>query len=298
MKIARVELLLILSLLFCMSSSHTLFGQELTNIRAVTNKGASYSKPQWSPDGTKLMFTTEHNKGIYILTVNEKKLQNITNLDFVGYNATWDNDGKSISIQEKKQSDMDNSTYFHTQRLDVATGKVLSTDKVAAKQIISRKVISNANKNTATNPIEAYINDALQLVVVRDGNSQVLTKDSEGQFYHPLISPDCTRVVVHKKGMIYMYSLTDTTEFPIKLGEGIASGWLPDSTSIVSFMDDSTDGHTISNSELYKMSVNKRVQLTSSKELAEMWPNVSPDGKQLAFSDENSGQIYIADLTN
>ncbi len=292
--------MLVLFMLFCLCY-HTSIGQDkLSNIRAVTNKNVHYSKPQWSPNGSKLMFTSDHNKGIYILSLKQNTLTKISDLPFVGYNATWDTTGKSIIVQEKKKSTTDNSSYYHTQRLDINSGKILATDKIAAKQIVVVTAKATIGKNATSKDIEVYINDDLQLVAIQNGITQVITKN-DGQFYHPLISPDGTKVAVHNGNEIYVYSLIDINTTPVLLGEGIASSWSPDGKSIFTFMDESEDGHTISNSELYQISSNgvvKNIQITKTADTAEMWPSISPDGKKIAFSDEFSGRIFIADFKN
>ncbi len=284
-------------MLFCLFCNTSIGQDKLANIKVVTTEGIHYSRPQWSPKGNKLMFTSDHNRGIYILSLKQNNITKISDLPFVGYNAIWDATGKSIIVQEKKKSTIDNSSYFHTQRLDITTGKILTTDKIAAKQTIVRTA---TGKKRTSNPIEVYINDNLQLVVIQDGVDRVITKN-DGQYYHPLISPDGTKVAVHKENEIYVYSLTNLNAIPKLLGEGIASSWSPDGQSIFAFMDESKDGHSISNSELYHISVNagtKKIQITKTADVAEMWPNISPDGKKMAFSDELSGKIFIADLKN
>jgi Tol biopolymer transport system component len=272
----------------------------LINIQRMTSDGEHYSKPQWSPDGSKLMFTTEHNQGVFVFSLDQKKLTTVTTLPFVGYNATWDQDGKSIIVQEKKKSDMDNSSYFQTLRLEVATGKLLSTDKIAAKQIVmGRRSVANG-RAIDVQPVEVFINSDLQLVVIQDGKETKVT-DDDGQYYHPLISADGSKVAVHKGSNIYVYSLTNITARPVDLGAGIASSWMPDGQSLLCFMDESLDGHIISNSELHRvfLSGNKsKVQLTRTRDVIEMWPSISPDGKRVAFSDERSGSIFIANLAN
>jgi Tol biopolymer transport system component len=291
----------VLITLLCLFLLDTVKAQNsLTNIQKLTGDGEHYSKPQWSPDGSKLMFTTEHNRGVYVMSLDQRKVTMVTNLPFVGYNASWHSDGKSIIIQEKKRSDMDNSSYFQTKRLEIATGKLLSTDKIAEKQIVFGKRSVSNGRATSVQPVEVYINADLQLVAMQDGKESRITND-DGQYYNPLISPDGTKVAVHKGSNVYVFSLINPAEPPVDLGAGLASGWTPDSRSLVSFMDESTDGHTVSNSELHQVFISgkkNRVQLTRTANVIEMWPSISPDGKRIAFSDEKSGDIFIADLTN
>jgi Tol biopolymer transport system component len=291
----------VLIILLCFFTMSLVKAQNsLTNIQKVTGDGEHYSKPQWSPDGSKLMFTTEHNQGVYVLSLDQRKLTTVTTLPFVGYNATWHSDGKSIVVQEKKKSDMDNSSYFQTKRLEITTGKLLATDKIAEKQIVFGKRSTAVGKVIRVQPVEVYINADLQLMAIQDGKETRITQD-DGQYYNPLISPDGSKVAVHKGSNVYVFSLLNPGTKPVDLGTGIASSWMPDGQSILAFMDETVDGHTISNSELHQLFLNgskNKAQLTNTRNVIEMWPSVSPDGKRIAFSDEKSGDIFIANLTN
>ena len=294
--------------IFCLCTTQFLAAQSprLSNIKAVTEGAQQYSRPSWSPDGTKLMFTTDHNNGIYVMNLRSKVVSKIIDLPFIGYNATWDADSKSIQFQEKKESTTDNSTYYQTQRVDVDSKKILATNKIAARQMTGTSFPTKSTKpseqsKSAETPIEAYINDELQLVVL-EGEIEKIVSNDDGGYYHPVISPDNTKVAVHKGSSIYVYSLTNQgPAVPLNVGEGTASSWTPDSKSILAYMDESSDGHTIDNSELFLLSAvdgREKVQITNTENLAEMWPSLSPNGKKLAFSDELSGNIFIADFTN
>ncbi|MEM9326897.1 MAG: hypothetical protein AAGA85_14620, partial [Bacteroidota bacterium] len=124
----------------------------------------------------------------------------------------------------------------------------------------------------------------------------IITKEA-GQYYHPVISPDGQWVIAHEGADMYLYPVEGST--PRKsLGIGLASSWMPDNRGVLTFRDVSIDGHDVSNSELFYIPIDdlKRQPLTNSIDRAEMWADVSSDGKQVAFSDELSGRIFVANL--
>jgi Tol biopolymer transport system component len=292
------RLLLLILLLIC---NFFVFSQvktsQLTNIKIVA-QGDNYSLPRWSPSGDKLMFTSSHNnKGIYIVDLKTKAVNKISDSPNIGYNASWSENGEYIDFQEKKVNQEDNSTYYQTNEINIATGKIIEAKTIASKLLTISK--NNLKGEPTTPAITVYIDDNLKIVAQRGFETWIVTRE-EGQYYHPLISPDGTKVAVHNGSKIYVYDLRKEAAIGQKVGSGLASGWSPDSKSIITFEDESSDGHEIIGSELYEVSTvsGKKTQLTYSKDIIEMWPNISPDGKKVAFADEKTGSIYVADLNN
>ena len=278
-----------------------LFGQihaqvpVLKNIRAVTNAG-EYSTPVWSPDNQKLLFTGHHNDQLFVLDLaNGQKVEQVKTGQGIGYMAKWSDDGQSILFRESADGMTMQNLQVKSLSLATKQEKVLSGVNPDLQRSYGKAAIGSANKATSVsiNP-ETLL---LEAQTGQYGKPWVVTKEP-GQYYHPIISPDGQSVVVHEGANMYVYRLKGNNG-RINLGMGLASGWMPDGSGIVTFEDQSHDGHHVSQSELYWIDVvsTKKSQLTRSEGVFEMWPNISPDGKQIAFSDEKSGKIFIADLT-
>ena len=75
----------------------------LTNVQKLTIEG-QYINPRWSPDGKKVLFSTEGNNGLfYTELVQPQKVTELNNLKGVGFGAAWAADGKSIFYSEKDE---------------------------------------------------------------------------------------------------------------------------------------------------------------------------------------------------
>ncbi len=262
----RKKSILLTSLLFVLVSI-SISGQkfELSNIQKIQNNGQYFLKPRWDKSSEKLLLTGEHNKGVYTLNIIQNKFDTISLKDKTGRNAFWTNKNEIAHIKKGKPQ------FFITNK---STRKEF-TDTLAYIDIKSKQVYKLESKS---------------------GIRTKLTK-IPGLYYLPMLSPDGQNVVYHLKSEIYIQSLSNEND-PILVGSGIASSWHPNSQYIFFFKDFSIDGHQTSSSDLYYYSLqeNKIYKLTETEDLLEMWPNISADGKKLAFSDEKTGTVYIAEI--
>ncbi|MFC6996377.1 TolB family protein [Rufibacter roseus] len=264
----------------------------LQNVREVTNGKIEYSSPVWSPDGRKLLFTDHHNDALYITEMaGNGSVQKIKTGQGIGYKARWAPDSKSVIFYEK-QTTPTGSRKLVEKSIDVKGGRerTLSVDgSPKANRTFSAKKSPS---------LKVYINPETLKLEARNGEGEpwVITQE-EGQFYSPLVSPDGKKVIVNEGANMYLYSI-DGKGKRKNLGAGMPNSWLPDGSGILTFEDESKDGHHISGSELYYISISTsaKTKLTNTPDRIEMWADVSPDGKKIAFSDEKSGKIYVADL--
>jgi Tol biopolymer transport system component len=264
----------------------------LQNMREVTSGNSEYSRPVWSPDGQKLLFTDNHNDALFIKEMaGNGPVKRLKNGQGIGYKATWAPDSKRIIFYEKQTTS--------------SGGRVLvekSIDMISCKErVLSENKSTKANRTFSARKspsLKVYINPETLKLEARKGNGTpwVITKE-EGQFYSPLISPDGKNVIVNEGANMYLYSINGNAKRK-NLGVGVASSWLPDGSGILTFEDESTDGHALTGAELYHVATGSgaKTRLTHTPDRIEMWADVSPDGKKIAFADEKSGKIYVADL--
>ncbi|MFC6997067.1 TolB family protein [Rufibacter roseus] len=264
----------------------------LQNIREITTGENEYSSPVWSPDGQKLLFTDHHNDALYIKEVAGKSnVQKIKSGQGIGYKARWTPDGKGVIFYEKKAALTGPGTLFE-KSINIKGGR---------ERILTETTSTKANRTFTSkkNPsLKVYINPETLKLEAREGEGEpwIITPE-DGQFYSPLVSPDGKNVIVNEGANMYLYSIHGNAKRK-KLGIGLPTSWLPDGSGILTFEDETKDGHTISGSELYHVAIqtNAKTKLTNTPDKIEMWADVSPDGKRITFSDEKSGKIYVADL--
>ncbi|WP_299315872.1 hypothetical protein [uncultured Aquimarina sp.] len=278
---------LVICIIVCTLLSSIVQSQTISNSRPITSNG-EFSTPIWSPDGQKILFTDHHNDALFVVDLSNNNIKKIKNGQGIGYLSNWSADGKSVIFREKPKG----GTFSDIQ--------VKSINLQTRKEATLKDVHPNSTKTRTSNKnLIVYINQKTLKLEAKEGingKPWIISKE-DGQFYHPIVSPDQKSVVVHDGPIIYKYTIYGDQERK-ELGVGIASGWLPDSKGVISFEDKSEDGHNVTASDLYfisTISLNKK-QLTFTKDQIEMWGDVSPDGKRIAFSDEKSGRIFIADL--
>lgn len=265
---------------------------QLSNVIAISQEGR-YSTPIWSPNGQKLLITNQYYTSLYIIDLTDNNsLKKIKRGEGIGYLANWSADGQSIVFREKVVGE--SFSNLEVKNLQLQTGKETILKNVHPDNT-NLFLQARSDKN-----LMVYINletSKLEAKEGMNGKPWVITKE-KGQFYHPVVSPNQKYVAVHEGPNIYLYSIYDN-EKRKSLGVGIATSWLPDSSGIITFEDKSEDGHEVSASDLFHISKDSSIKtkLTSSfDDTIATWGDVSPDGKRIAFSDEKTGRIFIADL--
>lgn len=256
----------------------------LENIQAVVSGG--YTRPQWSPDGSMLLFTKQGNVGLfYIDANNSSEIVQLNEVKGAGYGAAWSVDGLNIFYTEKKDF------------VPLVKSVSLETKKISAHPEIHFSGIRSYAITSGKGPFFQLNQQTLQVEASEVTGKKWMVTDGVGQFYDHLLSPDKTKVAVHRDADILIYH-ADGSGLYQNLGRGIASSWSPDGKYLIAFIDESNDGHQITNAELYLLAsdASGRWRLTTTVDVTEMWPSLNPVKNQIAFADHRSGQIFIADI--
>ncbi len=260
------------------------------NTRTLTS--SSFSKPVWSPDGDKILFTKVNNQGLYVINFEKPdEIQTLIDLPGAGRKANWSKDSEHIFfISESSDS---RSLLPVVQSVEIGNKSLTDHPNYQYPvELNSAKSLTREAYFVFTNPetlqIEAT-NDA------EDGETWVITPD-QGSYYYPILSPDRVTVIVHEGAFMYTYA-SDGSGRIDSLGVGQATGWSPDSQYILYFVDEG-DGHQITKSDLFicRADGSFRQKLTNTDDIVEMWAAWSPKGDRIAYSDDKSGKIMIADL--
>jgi Tol biopolymer transport system component len=223
------------------------------------------TKPVWNSDGNALLLSGENNRGLYVFQLNTGKLNTLDSKAKVKSKPVWLKNGAIIYLKGQSFETLYN---------------LKSTENKLSDTILT---------------IDSR-NGRIMGECLADGKTWEITL-KKALYYNPLISPDKRFAIIHLQSQMYLYA-TDGSGLIKPLGIGIASSWSPDGKFVFYFLDESVDGHSIDNSEIYVLSLETNIcyKLTETPEIFEMWPAVSPDGKKLVFTDEKSGKIFMADL--
>ena len=266
--------------------SMSVFGQKIDNFKRIEIDGY-FTNPLFSPTGTHVLLTGEHLKGVYLLDLKDNSVKEVSNVPGSGYAYSWDASGNSFYYREKPEKG-----YF-------TESKVVNYD---IRDHYSRYVNTidhnylPSYKGEKDSPVVVYTNIATLKIEAKNlatSEKWEVTQD-EGQFYNALLSPDGTQVAVHNGADIYMYSIKGSKGR--KIGRGIATAWTEDGKNLVGFLDESEDGHNVSNSELYLFNLKdgKTKRLTNTEVILEMYPTVYKD--KVIFADDRTGRIFITTL--
>ncbi|MBN8703677.1 MAG: PD40 domain-containing protein [Bacteroidetes bacterium] len=243
-----------------------------------------------SPKGDAICFSDEKMNSVYIKKINSTAKPTLAFAgNGCGYFPTWTNNGNSILMKNKKGKEFG----FTTETVEY---NVLSKRSIAKPDVLFAAIPSYA-AGTSTENTLVYINSKLQLIK-KDASGRETVLESDQDCYQPILSPDKKSVAVHIGSDVWIYDLANK-KHPINCGQLLANSWSPDSKYLLGHIDESTNGHDISNSELYLIDTksNSKIKLTSTKDLYEINPSWSLDGKRIYFIDSNSGNIFVSNIT-
>jgi len=272
---------MICSLLLSMS----IYAQKIDNFERIEVDGF-YTNPLFSPTGEYVLLTGEHMKGVYLMNLKDKSVKQISDKPGSGYGYSWDKSGESFYFKEKAEMD-----YFTNSKVINFYVKDNHSKKVTE---IDHNYLPSYN---GKNQVVAYTNLSNLKIEAKDlttSKTWTITND-EGQFYNAILSHDGKKVAVHNGADIFVYDI-DGNSKGRKIGTGIATAWTNDDKHLIGFLDESEDGHSVSNSELYLFDVQnaKTKKITNTEVIAEMFPTIFKD--QIIFSDDKTGRIFLATL--
>ncbi|WP_291136666.1 TolB family protein [Flavobacterium sp. UBA7663] len=245
-----------------------------------------YTNPVPSPNGELALVTSEHFIGIYILELKTKKITPITITQGNGYGYSWSTDNETIFYKVKPENGyiMDSEVFSYNI-------KTKETKKVEINHNYLPSYQGENNVIVYTN-IRTLKIEAIDLKTMK---SWVVT-NNEGQFYSATLSHDGKKVAVHEGSDVYVYNI-DGSGMIAKLGPGIATSWSMDDNYLIGYLSESSDGHVISNSDIYLYDVKnfKSKKVTTTKNIFES--NVSfINENNIIYADEKTGDILTSKI--
>lgn len=268
--------------------------------------------PVFSPDGNKIAYTKAGYKGIWVFDFSNKSSKQITEEDAAGFAIKWSNDSKSILSRVAK--------YENTKRLNAV--KVFDVDANESIQLTEyrtrmeylpewsdgdSKVIIPTKESYETyssgKPKLLYKNNNEKNVLLK--YDRIITQDissnefqnikpfEDAEYINLSLSPDRTKVLFKVVGgNMYVMNLDGTGL--TDLGQGNQPRWSYDSKKIIYIIaEDNGDDYTASDIYLINADGTNKKNLTNTKDLIEMNPCLSPDGKTIVYDEYKSGKIYL-----
>jgi len=263
-----------------------------------------WSNPVFSPDGKKIFLTNSAYNGIWEFDLNEKVLTNITRDPGSGYGFSVSKDDQKIAYRrtiyaEQRRERIQEIIMISTEdrkEAVVEKNETLSLPVFSGKSVIHSRQYNGTAESPLASSTEVLGIENTKILLIRNGKKVLLDPIAEGSYIWPVLSPGKDRIAAYEmsKGTF----ICDLEGNIISmLGRRNAAVWSGDGKWLI-YMDDKDDGHRITGSEIMAVSADGKttLQLTDTREITEMFPNVSPAGNKIVLSS-NEGDVYLITYT-
>jgi Tol biopolymer transport system component len=280
-----------LSILLLFMGITFVFAQKIVATRQIPINGF-FTNPVVSPDGQYALLTGEHYHGVFLLNLSTNELKNISHAEGSGYGYSWNADSSRFYFKQKGLNEYNNDAKVYS--------FMIENEKITVLENIKNNYLpsfSGLDIKKQSN-IVVYTNLATLKIEATDLLTQEkweVTKD-EGQFYNAILSNDGSKVAVHNGSSIYIYD-TKGDGRGKNIGTGLVTSWSNDDRYLIGFLDESRDGHSVTNSELYLFDTinNKEIKLTNTENSFEMFPYLY-DTNKIIYADDKSGHLFISNI--
>jgi TolB protein len=222
----------------------------------LTNSAAFDGGPAWSPDGTRIAFTTvrDGNAEIYVMNADGTGLMRLTNNGEEDDSPAWSPDGTQIAFATDRDGPVSGSSAFEIY--------VMNADGTSQTRLTNEQPASSKPAWSPDGTQIAFARAGDIYVMNADGTSPInLTPNSDLVFdFDPAWSPDGTQIAFQRAGEIYVMNADGTS--PMNLTNHAAfdfePAWSPDGTQITFSTD--RDG----NLEIYVMNADAPLDQSNS----------------------------------
>lgn len=278
-----------------------------------------FMNPQFSPDGSRIAFTTPQYQGLWVADADGRQASSLTDEEGAGFQFIWSPDSRHLvtgvsrldgRIREfsLKLFDVENGAeqqltpYARQAPPHPAFGNngtdIIYHDGNGIQSVDSG--IETAETGTIAD-VHTHAVPVINGILISDGSGDagrvvrpVTGDDTDAVYLWPVVSHDGQKLAFRVYGEGLFISDLDGGNL-IEIGSGEAPAWSPDSRYL-SYMISEDDGHNITGSDIYIVDTATGapapVNVTAQSGLQAMYPTWAADGSRIAFSDVSSGTIY------
>ncbi len=277
-----------------------------------------FQNPVWSPDGSRIAFTSHRYQGLWTANADGKQIELVTNKD-AGYGFSWSSDSESIltrlseTVNRRRNHAIavyDVSSKSETQLSEfrsempalprwaqfdekavLITDAGVETFETGKQADVRQKAMPNA-------PFYVLKQDQIAKGMVPENSVSDISPFDEATYLNLSVSPDGQKLAFEVYGGNLYVMNVDGTGL-IDLGRLNNPSWSPDSRFVLanSIKD---DGYNFTQADIIASRVDgsESFNLTASTNLIALNPSWSPDGQRIAFDVPNEGAIYVLELIN
>jgi|CXWL01.1.fsa_nt_gi Tol biopolymer transport system component len=251
----------------------------LENIREIQAKGISAWHPVWTPDGDSILFANFEDSGklpIYIGNIHAAKskfLANSVEIPYDGYGFSPDGSKVTVDKIDWIKEGRGKKRRVTASVLDIRTGAIEAPTKTSE----SWEPVRFQKDREARTSIPTYktTKDGLKAFFVRNGSFYLRNQNGIDK-----------KVAVAIPGRI------------------LSMDWIPDDGALVACVETERSGEPeadVTAADLFIINPEKKsvTRLTKTSEVVEYDPQISPDGKRIAFLDlqsEGLSRLMVGDL--
>ena len=252
--------------------------------RLTNNNGGNNFGPAWSPDGTKIAFTSSRdgNFEIYVMGTDGSNPTRLTDNNADDGSPAWSPDGTKIAFDTDRN---DGSNEIYVMAADGSSPTRLTNGGYNFGPAWSPDGTKIAFVSYRDDDYEIYVMDA-------DGSSPTRLTNSGGYDGQPAWSPDGTKIAFYTDrdgGRLYVMDTDGSNPTRLTNNRGGSPAWSPDGTRIAFASSIAGDF------EIYVMNVDGSSVTRLTPNADASTPSWSPDGTQIAFESTRDGpyEIYV-----
>lgn len=261
-----------------------------------------WSNAQFSPDGSSIFLTNAGMNGIWEYSPATNLLRTITDAPRSGYGFTVSSDGSTIgyrtTLREANGTEprVQSAVTVDLRTLEkrtIETNNAVEIPVFVSNKAVFRKSISSSAPSTV--PVLIGTDDD-GIVLAQEGRTYSVDPFKGGRYIWPALSPDRTKLTaVEMSRGAFLCDVNGLN--PVRLGKCNFPQWTPDGKWIIG-MDDIDDGHSITGSEIIAVSADgtKRIRLTETKDVIELFPSVHPSRSEIVTTTAN-GELLLLKYT-
>lgn len=276
--------------------------------------------PKWSPDGTKIAFTSARQQGLWVADANGGNIRQITDDESVGFGFSWSHDSSNLLARHSIQNGPRRNHAIKLYNVETAESRELTEYRSQMPAVPSFSVdqqevvlplsdrIETFNSGLQSRMKQSPNGETLEQPVVLNERSSIRVSLNSLDGYETLVpfegetflnatpSPDGERIAFEVMGG-NLYIMDSDGSNIVDLGKANRPEWSPDGNYLAAMLAED-DGHQYLKSDIVAFTTDgsECLYFTTSSGLIAMNPSWSPDGSKIAFHAENESGIFVLEL--